>query len=234
MASGADAACVGCHQHSGLGTAEGRITVPPVTGDYLFHPRTQEPGVPALPFVETLRGNRDPYDEATLARAIREGIDSQGRPLSYLMPRYALGEDDMTALVTYLKSLDVHRVPGVTDTLVHFATIVTPDADPARRRGTLAVLEEFFAQKNRAPLKPTPAMQTSGRTQYAKGMYLANRRWQLHVWELAGPASTWREQLDRHLAAEPRASVFRAIRRFLYICDRNAEVLVPQHRHRLV
>jgi hypothetical protein len=46
-------------------------------------------------------------------------------------------------------------------------------------------------------------MLTSGKTQYAKGMYMANRRWQLHVWELTGPASTWGAQLDRHLAAEP-------------------------------
>jgi hypothetical protein len=46
-------------------------------------------------------------------------------------------------------------------------------------------------------------MLTSGKTQYSKGMYLANRRWQLHVWELTGPADGWRAQLEKHLAAEP-------------------------------
>ena len=36
------------------------------------------------------------YTEATLARAIREGIDADGRALTFLMPRFALGDADMT------------------------------------------------------------------------------------------------------------------------------------------
>src|SRR5215813_8126174 len=203
VARGADVACVNCHQRSGLGSVEGSSSIPPVTGEYLFHSRTQQAGEPGLPYVESLRGNREPYTDATLARAIREGLDSQGRRLSYLMPRYALGDGDMAALIDYLKGLSVRRVPGVTDTVLHFATIVTPDADPLKRRGMLEVLEQYFAQKNRSPLKPTPRMLTSGKTQYSKSMYMANRRWQLHVWELTGPASSWWAQLDKHLAAEP-------------------------------
>jgi hypothetical protein len=109
----------------------------------------------------------------------------------------------MAALIGYLKKLGGHHVPGVTDGLLHFATIVTPDADPVKRRGVLDVLEQFVIHKNRAPLKPSPSMRTSGRTGYAKSMYMANRRWQLHVWELTGPASTWRAQLEKRLAAEP-------------------------------
>ena len=49
---------------------------------------------------------------------------------------------DMAALIAYLKSLDVRQVPGVTDTVLHFATIVTPDADPVKRAGMLDVLPE--------------------------------------------------------------------------------------------
>ncbi len=203
VASGADAACVNCHQHSGLGTVEGRLSIPPIAGEYLFHPRTHDGSQAVLPYVEGLHGNRDPYTDATLARAIREGVDSQGRPLGYLMPRFALGDQDMAALIAYLKGLSVRQVPGVTDTVLHFATIVTPDADPAKRRGMLDVLEQFVVEKNRFPLKPSPRMLTSGRTQYAKSMYMANRHWQLHVWELTGPADTWRAQLEKHLAAEP-------------------------------
>ena len=200
---GADAACVNCHQHSGLGLAEGSLLIPPVTGDYLFHPKAQQTSAPALPFVEGVHGNREPYTDETLVRAIREGLDSEGRPLSYLMPRYALGDEDAAALIAYLKALSVHRVPGVTDTVLHFATIITPDADPVKRAGVLDVLEHFFAEKNTFPLKPSPAMWTSGRTQYSKSMYMANRHWQLHVWELKGPAATWRAQLDRDLEAQP-------------------------------
>jgi len=203
VTAGADAACVNCHQRSGLGTVEGRVSIPPVTADYLFHSRTQDASGHVLPYVESLHGNRDPYSEETLARAIRDGVDSEGRPLGYLMPRYALGDADMAALIDYLKQISVRHVPGVTDSVLHFATIVTPDADPLKRRGMLDVLEQFFAQKNRAPLKPTPRMMTSGRTQYSKSMYMANRRWQLHVWELTGPASSWRAQLQKRLKAEP-------------------------------
>ena len=203
ITTGADAACVNCHQRSGLGSMEGHLSIPPVTGDYLFHSRAHDASEPALPYVESAHGNRDPYTEATLARAIREGLDSLGRPLSYLMPRYALGDEDMAALIDYLKKLNVRQIPGVTDTVLHFATIVTPDADPLKRSGMLDVLEHFVAEQNRFPLKPSPRMVTSGRTQYSKSMYMANRRWQLHVWELTGPPPTWLAQLDKHLAAEP-------------------------------
>ncbi len=202
-ATGADAACVNCHQRSGLGSYEGRLSIPPITGAYLFHSLAHDARVPVLPYVESLHGNRDPYTEATLARAIREGLDSEGRPLSPLMPRFALGGADMAALIGYLRALDVHQTPGVTDSVVHLATIITPDADPVKRAGMLDVLEHFVAEKNRFPFKPTPAMRTSGRTQYSKSMYMANRRWQLHVWELTGPAAGWRAQLEKHLAAEP-------------------------------
>jgi hypothetical protein len=203
VTTGADAACVNCHQRSGLGSFEGRVSIPPITGDYLFHSRSHDASEPVLPYVEGLYGNREPYTDAMLARAIREGLDSQGRPLGHVMPRYALGAEDMAALTAYLRSLGVRQVPGVTDTVLHFATIVTPDADPVKRRGMLDVLEHYVVEKNRFPLKPSPRMLTSRNTQWAKSMYMANRHWQLHVWELTGPASTWRAQLERRLAAEP-------------------------------
>ena len=208
---GANAACANCHQRSGLGSVEGGVSIPPITGEYLFHSRAHDASEPALPYVEGVRGNRAPYDDATLARAIREGLDSDGRPLGYLMPRLALGDDDMAALIAYLKKFGARQVPGVTDSVLHFATIVTPDADPVKRAGMLDVLERFVADKNAFPFKPTPRMWTSGKTQYSKSMYMANRRWQLHVWELTGPAATWRAQLDAHLAAEPVYAVLSGI-----------------------
>ena len=81
--TGADAACVNCHQHSGLGSQEGNISIPPVTGEYLFHSRGHDANEPMLPYVENMHGNREPYTDATLARAIRAGLDAQGRPLSF-------------------------------------------------------------------------------------------------------------------------------------------------------
>jgi hypothetical protein len=180
---GADAACVNCHQRSGLGSTEGSIFIPPITGDYLFQGQAQGGDAPPLPHVKRRHGNRSAYTPATLARAIREGVDPDGRTLSSLMPRYALDDADMGALVEYLKSLAVDSVPGVTPSELHFATIFTPDADPVKRRGVLDVLEHYMAEQHRLPG--------------------ANRRWQLHVWQLAGPATTWRAQLEEHLQREP-------------------------------
>jgi hypothetical protein len=200
---GKDAACVNCHQRSGLGTKEGSISIPPVTGEYLFHSHDHGSGDSILPYVEGMHGNRDSYTDSTLARAIREGLDPAGRPFSYLMPRFVLSDADMAALIAYLKKLAVHRVPGVTDSVLHFATIFTPDADPAKRSGVLDVLEHYFVEKNSFPIGPSPRMSTSGRTEYSKSMYMANRRWQLHVWDLTGPPRSWRAQLDKHLTQDP-------------------------------
>lgn len=200
---GAEAACVNCHLRSGLGSKEGALFIPPVTAEYLFHDRAHGGKDPLLPYVESMHGNRAPYTAATLARAIREGLDSDGRVMNYLMPRYALSDGDITALTAYLNKLSVHRSPGVTPTTLSFATVFTPDADPAKRAGVLDVLQHYVAESNSFPIGPQPSMWTSGKTAYAKSMYMAHLRWQLHVWSLTGAPETWRAQLEQHLKAEP-------------------------------
>ena len=199
---GADAACVKCHQRSGLGAKEGNKSIPPITARYLVHPRASQRGDLDLPYVEGIRADRDAYTDATIARAIREGLSSEGKPLDYLMPHFELADADMNALIAYLKRLDQRKVPGVTDSVLHFATIITPDADPVKRAGMLEVLEKFFASKNAYVRGPAPRL-TSTRVM----MFKASRRWQLHVWQLTGPPDTWQDQLKRHLAKEPVLAV---------------------------
>jgi hypothetical protein len=207
VTTGVDAACVNCHRHSGLGTNDERIRVPPITGRYLFHPQEASAGDPDLHYVGAVLGDRAPYTDATLARAVREGINSEGKPLGTLMPRFHLNDTEMQALVTYLRSMDRSTEPGVSDTVLHFATIVTPDADPQKRGAMLSVLQQYFKDKNLFPFPPSPRMHTSAKTVYAKSMYMANRRWQLHVWDLSGPPSTWRAQLEERIAKEPVMAV---------------------------
>ncbi|WP_082717369.1 MULTISPECIES: c-type cytochrome [Burkholderia] len=194
---GAAAACVNCHRRSGLGAKSGRTTIPPIAGTYLLHASTLGGENPGMPYVESMRSERAAYSDETLARAIRSGIDAQGRQLGYLMPHFVMADDDMAALIRYLKQLDPLPAPGVTDTALHFATIVTPDADPVKRRATLDVLRHYFADKEAFPTSAAPqGLQTADPGSAA-------RRWRLHVWELNGAASTWEAQLARHLAAEP-------------------------------
>lgn len=199
---GSDAACVNCHQRSGFGSREGRIAIPPITGRYLFRPRAANADDLDLPYVEGMRADRDPYTDVTVANAIRDGLDAAGKPLNYLMPHYALNDTDMASLIGYLKRLDQRKPPGVMDTVLHFATIITPDADPVKARGMLDVLERYFTDKNAVPLGPTPRLRSS-----RKMMFMVNRRWQLHVWQLTGPATNWEEQLEQHFAKEPVLAV---------------------------
>jgi hypothetical protein len=196
--SGADTACSNCHRRSGLGELEGRISIPPISGRYLFHARAKDRDDSDLPFVDTMRPDRDPYTEASLARAIREGIAADGRPLSYLMPHYSLSDADMAVLIGYLKSMTPTAVRGVTSSVLHFATIITPDADPAKRRAMLDVLDHFFDDKNAFSRAETPRLRSSHRM-----MFKSPRRWALHVWQLAGAPDTWNAQLHEHLKQEP-------------------------------
>jgi hypothetical protein len=205
-ARGADAACVSCHQRSGLGTFEGynlAVTIPPIAGAYLFHSREATTKEAVLPYLEWMHNNRDPYTDATLARAIREGLDSQGRPLSPLMPRFALSDADMDSLIEYLKQLGSHPAPGVSERELQFATVITPDADAVKRKAMLDVMEHYFEDKNLFPIGNSRELRTSGKTQGAKSMFMSHRLWQLHVWELTGPASTWGAQLDADMKREP-------------------------------
>lgn len=196
---GSDAACISCHRRSGLGWTEGKLAIPPVAGPYLFVPRGKSLAELGVPFVDTAHVIHEPYTDETLARAIRDGVSSDGRPLNYLMPHYRLDAGAMSALIGYLKGMSVKPAPGVTPEVLHFATIITPDADPVKRRGMLAVINQYFLDRNNAAARTkAPTLYSSHTT-----MFRVERRWQLHVWELSGAPATWAKQLREHLAAQP-------------------------------
>ena len=200
---GSDAACANCHRRSGLGSIEGKITIPPIAGPYLFTPRGKSLEQLGIPFVDTTRINHEPYTDESLARAIRDGIGANGRPLNYLMPRYRIDDVAMAELTAYLKGMKVGPAPGVTSSVLHFATIITADADPVKQRGVLAVMNQYFIDKNNAMSRTkAPTLYSSHAT-----MFRVERRWQLHVWNLTGAPATWQKQLRAHLAAEPVVAV---------------------------
>ncbi len=200
--SGSVTACVNCHRRSGLGSAEGFSRIPPITSAYLFAP--SGPQRAARNTGDTVDGA--PYDATTLRAAISSGVGRGGKPLSPLMPRYDLDGGSMSALVSYLEALPTVTSPGVSASTIDFATIVTPDADPRARDGMLAVLEQFFDDKNafqRGGAKPLRSDQPIH--------YRVTRTWRLHVWTLVGTPDTWEAQLRKHLRAEPVFAVLSGI-----------------------
>jgi hypothetical protein len=204
--AGKNAACASCHRRSGLGVVEGRIVIPPITGHYLFHPGERPVPEGEESPLAAAAYNRERYTEATLARAIRSGVGANGKPLSPLMPHYALNDATMSLLVDYLGTLSPTAAPGVgTDTL-HFATIVTPDADPERARAMLEVLNHFFDNKDAYYRGKAPPLHSQRRIHYR-----VLRRWQLHVWTLSGAPETWEAQLRAKLRAEPVMAVISGI-----------------------
>jgi hypothetical protein len=213
--TGGDAACVNCHQRSGFGSGERgtQVLIPPIAGAYLFHPRARSTEQRDLPYVDGMRVDREPYTQQSLARAIREGIDSQGRALSPLMPRFKLSDPDMVALIGYLKSFPVGQTPGVTDKELHFATVIAADTDPVKRDGMLSVMRQYFDERNSRQMNPSRRLQASGKTLYADTMFMVHRQWVLHVWELVGPASGWQAQLTQHLAQDPVFAVISGLGR---------------------
>jgi hypothetical protein len=136
---------------------------------------------------------RPPYDDDALARAIRAGVNPDGYVFQYLMPRYELSEADMQSLVAYLRTLSAQPSPGVDATVAHFATVVAPGMEPARREAHLGVLRACFRERY-----PEPEHDTSGMAQQGK-----RQVWRLHVWDLEGAPETWERQLSEHYARQP-------------------------------
>lgn len=195
--SGADVACVKCHRRSGLGGGEGQNTIRPISGRYLFTApdlnRWARQGA---------SGARPPerpiYTQATLAKALREGVDPAGRKLDPLMPRFDLSDAEVAGLHAYLGGLSQAAAPGVTRSELHFATILTPDADPARASAMLAVLQAFFKDKNGGTRN-----ESRRRAVGSEEMYRVYRTWALHPWRLTGAPETWRGQLEAYYRDQP-------------------------------
>ncbi|MEY4750064.1 MAG: hypothetical protein RIQ60_2278 [Pseudomonadota bacterium] len=185
--TGAGVACVTCHRRSAMGMQEGRLLVPPVAGALLFQPgqpqRPLRPGRAAsgASAPEPLRHQSRPaYDLASLARALRDGVDPAGRSLDPLMPRFALNAQDVADLAAYLAGIDPRQARGVSADGLHLATVITPDAPAERREALLQTLQRWATQVR---LRGLPV--------------------RLQVWQLQGPATTWTVQLQQMQARQP-------------------------------
>ncbi len=139
-----------------MGTVEGVVVVPPVTGAVLFAPGQAPAGhaprrAAGVALLDHGFRTRPAYDAPRLARALREGVGAGDVPLDPLMPRYTLSARELAALQAWLESLGKGPVPGVGSTALHLATVITPDADPRQRDAMREVLQRCIAGRSPPP-----------------------------------------------------------------------------------
>lgn len=198
--------CSNCHTRSGTGSVEGQVTSPQVNGAALFSPRylfrdqaknsiSKSKGV-----TRPVQALRPAYTEESLAEAILGGIDSGGKELAPVMPRYTLNDTDMQILVTYLKNLSSTYSPGATATSLTFATIVTDDVSAEDRNAMLASLQTLVTINQQTKTqKKLP--------QFVKMFRMLDNAYfrdiSIKTWELKGEPSTWRAQLEAYNRQEP-------------------------------
>ena len=198
-ASGSAVACIQCHRTSGLGGVEGINVIPPITGRYLFEDDGHAVVQQNIRGVKAFNQRHAPYDTRSVAAAIRAGRHVSGRTMDELMPRYAIDDDSMRALLAYLRPLSSGPVPGVSDKRVRLATVITPEVDAARRQIFKDTVTAAVRQKNGSV---TPH---GGRSMASAASMLlrTERHWDHEFWELQGEPSTWAAQLAERQAASP-------------------------------
>lgn len=91
--------CVNCHGQDGRGGAfggmmGGRLNVPDIRYSTLSEPHEEDGEL------------QDGWGDEDIARAVRDGEEPSGEELSTYMPRWDMSDEDLQALIGYLKELD--------------------------------------------------------------------------------------------------------------------------------
>jgi mono/diheme cytochrome c family protein len=197
--------CISCHLRAGIGSVEGGVYTPPTNGKNLYQPLKK-----TRHNVEVKHGEppfrRPAYTDKTLAEVIRSGTDPNGKALNDIMPRYMLDDKDMEALIEYLKTLSSQFSPGITDTTIRFATIVSEDANQEESAAMFNALDKFVSDKN-GMIKSNQNTTLPRERMMAKTMFLSKgfetRTLTLSRWVLKGSPETWRSQLEEYNRKEP-------------------------------
>jgi hypothetical protein len=181
-----------------MGSVEGDQLIAPITGNALFLTKgkvvaTMDPGRGKL-----MNQSHEAYTDADLEHAIRNGMHPSGRAMNELMPRYALKDNELNALIGYLRTLSTDWSPGAEEQVVHLATVITPDVEATRRKLFLDTLRAAISQKNANTMPGKRHMVTA-----AEFTMKTERQWDLQVWELQGPPDTWPGQLREFYDRQP-------------------------------
>lgn len=200
-------ACSSCHLRSGLGSLDEGVYTPPINGTKLLNPlELIFRGVKQNPKYYSLPQKRPAYTDASLKTAIRTGKDPAGRILNDIMPRYLIDDSDMSILVSYLKNLSSQFSPGVTDSTIRFATIISDDVSEEDRTAMLEPLEKYFTSNNNQVDSFKDPLRSESRRMaeiMLESSELAHKKILLSQWVLTGPPETWRSQLEDYNKKNP-------------------------------
>ncbi|MFC1664361.1 hypothetical protein ACFL17_01860 [Pseudomonadota bacterium] len=210
--SGSQLSCINCHRRSGYGSSEGGVYVLPITGPLLFQKRQLDRAfIYKKLFKETqdkrfwsrMRSPRmrPAYTEKTFATLLRTGIDPAGRKLNSFMPRFDLKDDEIANLLAYLKTLSANWDPGVDNSNLYIASIVTETSSPEKRKSMESVIEKFVKFINVDAKGDTRHANFS--INYRTDLIQAYRYWRHEFWELRGAPDSWKEQLEVYYSRRP-------------------------------
>lgn len=149
------AACMMCHAPVDWKTREARYPVALRGAGGEIPPGRAQSGVIGANITPDLATGIGAWSDDEVARAIREGLDAQGRPLDPMMPyRFyrSMTDEDVAAVVVYLRSLPAVRraVPRAVRTLRArlllkqnpepiFSPVALPPGDSPEARGSYLV-----------------------------------------------------------------------------------------------
>jgi ABC-type branched-subunit amino acid transport system substrate-binding protein len=107
--------CASCHGSDGLGRREGGVIPPDIRWSELtkVYGHVHEDG-----------RKHQAFDEMSVARLIRTGVDPDFNKLDKSMPLYDLSVKDMDSLVAYLRFLEHDRDPGLGKDSIQLGTLL--------------------------------------------------------------------------------------------------------------
>lgn len=115
----------------------------------------------------------------------------------------------MNNLIAYLKTLGSENSKSVLDKTIHFATIITPDVSKAKSDAMLSVLNSYIKDINAGTR--LESKRANNAPWHKEWHYKSYKKWNLHVWRLAGPEKEWQSQLEDFYKLQPVFAVINGI-----------------------
>lgn len=133
--------CASCHGRDGLGRREGGV-IPP---DIRWSELTKVYG-----HVHENGRSHEAFNEVNLARLIRSGRDPAHNQIDNSMPRYAMPQQEMYDLLSYIQFLEHDWDPGIEEKRIQVGTLLPLSGPLASLGSAMAqVMHAYFAELNK-------------------------------------------------------------------------------------